>query len=77
MHFAALDFPPSSGGPVVLADQPADGGPAASGAKASQPKKTETATKDALTRDSPALVDIDVDPNQPPLPGKVARDHAK
>ena len=31
----------------------------------------------ALAFDGPAIVDIDVDPNEPPLPGKVAYDQAK
>ena len=34
------------------------------------------AIKDALAFDGPAIVDIDVDPNEPPLPGKVAYDQA-
>jgi pyruvate dehydrogenase (quinone) len=47
------------------------------GAKVDNPKKVEPAIKDALAFDGPALVDIDVDPNEPPLPGKVAYDQAK
>ncbi len=47
------------------------------GAKVDNPKKVETAVKEALAFDGPALVDIDVDPNEPPLPGKVAYDQAK
>jgi pyruvate dehydrogenase (quinone) len=47
------------------------------GAKIDHPKKVEAAIKDALAYDGPALVDIDVDPNEPPLPGKVAYDQAK
>ena len=47
------------------------------GAKVDNPKKVEGAIKDALAFNGPALVDIDVDPNEPPLPGKVAYDQAK
>jgi pyruvate dehydrogenase (quinone) len=47
------------------------------GAKVDNPKKVASAIKDALAFDGPAIVDIDVDPNEPPLPGKVAYDQAK
>jgi pyruvate dehydrogenase (quinone)/pyruvate oxidase len=47
------------------------------GAKVSHPKKVRDVIADALAFDGPALVDIDVDPNEPPLPGKVAYDQAK
>ena len=47
------------------------------GAKVDNPKKVETAVRDALAFDGPAIVDIDVDPNEPPLPGKVSYDQAK
>ena len=47
------------------------------GAKVSEPKKVRPALEQALAFDGPALVDIDVDPNEPPLPGKVAYDQAK
>ena len=47
------------------------------GAKVSDPKKVRPALEQALAFDGPALVDIDVDPNEPPLPGKVAYDQAK
>ena len=47
------------------------------GAKVDNPAKVEPAIKDALAFQGPALVDIDVDPNEPPLPGKVAYDQAK
>jgi hypothetical protein len=40
------------------------------GAKVDNPKKVESAIKDALAFDGPAIIDIDVDPNEPPLPGK-------
>ncbi|MFY9929645.1 MAG: hypothetical protein WAK82_16700 [Streptosporangiaceae bacterium] len=39
--------------------------------------KVESAIKDALAFEGPALVNIDVDPNEPPLPGKVAYEQAK
>ena len=47
------------------------------GAKVDNPKKVEGAIKDSLAFNGPALVDIDVDPNEPPMPGKVAYDQAK
>ncbi len=47
------------------------------GAKVSDPKKVRPALERALAFNGPALVDIDVDPNEPPLPGKVAYDQAK
>jgi pyruvate dehydrogenase (quinone) len=47
------------------------------GAKVSDPNKVESAIKDALAFDGPAIVDVDVDPNEPPLPGKVSYDQAK
>jgi pyruvate dehydrogenase (quinone) len=47
------------------------------GAKVSEPKKVRPALEQALAFDGPALVDIDVDPNEPPLPGKVQYDQAK
>ncbi len=47
------------------------------GAKVSDPAQVEPAIRDALAFDGPAIVDVDVDPNEPPLPGKVAYDQAK
>jgi pyruvate dehydrogenase (quinone) len=47
------------------------------GVKVDNPKGVESAIKDALQHDGPSLVDIDVDPNEPPLPGKVGYDQAK
>src|ERR1700684_1858339 len=47
------------------------------GAKISNPKQVESAIKEALAFVGPAIVDIDVDPTEPPLPGKVAYDQAK
>jgi pyruvate dehydrogenase (quinone)/pyruvate oxidase len=46
-------------------------------AKVSDPKKVTPAIREALAYDGPALVDIDVDPNEPPLPGKVQYAQAK
>jgi pyruvate dehydrogenase (quinone) len=47
------------------------------GAKVSDPSKVRGAIEQALAFDGPAIVDVDVDPNEPPLPGKVAYDQAK
>jgi pyruvate dehydrogenase (quinone) len=47
------------------------------GAKVDNPKKVQAAIRDALAFNGPAIVDIDVDPNEPPLPGKVSYDQAK
>ena len=47
------------------------------GAKVADPAQVEPAVRAALAFDGPAIVDIDVDPNEPPLPGKVAYDQAK
>ena len=47
------------------------------GAKVDNPKKVEQAIRAALAFDGPSIVDIDVDPNEPPLPGKVQYDQAK
>ena len=47
------------------------------GAKVDNPEKVEAAVRDALAFNGPAIVDIDVDPNEPPLPGKVSYDQAK
>jgi pyruvate dehydrogenase (quinone) len=43
----------------------------------SDPKTVAPAIRDALAFDGPALVDIDVYPNEPPLAGKVQYDQAK
>jgi pyruvate dehydrogenase (quinone)/pyruvate oxidase len=47
------------------------------GAKVGDPEKVEAAIRDALAFDGPAIVDIDVDPNEPPLPGKVSYEQAR
>jgi len=47
------------------------------GAKVNDPANVESSIKEALAFDGPALVDIDVDPNEPPMPGKVEYDQAK
>jgi pyruvate dehydrogenase (quinone) len=47
------------------------------GARVSNPKQVRPALEQALAFDGPALVDIDVDPSEPPRPGKVAYDQAK
>jgi pyruvate dehydrogenase (quinone)/pyruvate oxidase len=47
------------------------------GAKVDNPKKVEAAIRDALAFNGPAIVDINVDPNEPPMPGKVSYDQAK
>jgi pyruvate dehydrogenase (quinone) len=46
------------------------------GAKVSDPGELETAVKAALTHPGPALVDCDVNPNEPPLPGVISKDQA-
>ncbi|HET9657267.1 MAG TPA: thiamine pyrophosphate-binding protein [Kineosporiaceae bacterium] len=47
------------------------------GIKVSHPKGVEPAIRDALRNGGACLVDVDVDPNEPPLPGKVAYGQAK
>ena len=47
------------------------------GAKVTEPAAVDGALKEALSFPGPALVDIDVDPNEPPLPGKVTYEQAK
>jgi pyruvate dehydrogenase (quinone) len=47
------------------------------GAKVSRPGKLEDAVRAALAHDGPALIDVDVDPNEPPLPAKVEYKQAK
>jgi pyruvate dehydrogenase (quinone) len=47
------------------------------GAKVSDPARLDGAVKEALAFDGPALVDVQVDPNEPPLPGKVSYEQAK
>ncbi|MEV4071091.1 thiamine pyrophosphate-dependent enzyme [Nonomuraea fuscirosea] len=47
------------------------------GAKVTKSGDVATAIGQALAHDGPALVDIDVNPNEPPMPGKVTYDQAK
>ncbi len=47
------------------------------GAKVREPGELPAALRTALAHDGPALVDVDVDPHEPPLPGKVGYEQAK
>ncbi len=47
------------------------------GRKVTEPGDLRDAVAEALAFDGPALLDVDVEPNEPPLPGKVAYDQAK
>lgn len=47
------------------------------GRKVSDPADLRSAVDEALRHDGPALVDVDVDTNEPPLPGKVQYEQAK
>ena len=47
------------------------------GAKVSKAEDVAHAVGQALAHDGPALVDVDVNPNEPPMPGKVSYDQAK
>jgi len=47
------------------------------GAKVTKPGDVESAIREALAFQGPSLVDVDVDPNEPPLPGKVTYEQAK
>ncbi|MFI0793646.1 thiamine pyrophosphate-dependent enzyme [Micromonospora rubida] len=47
------------------------------GAKVTDPKALPAAIREALAHPGPALVDCDVNPNEPPMPGKVTYDQAK
>ncbi|RKN54826.1 pyruvate oxidase, partial [Streptomyces klenkii] len=47
------------------------------GTKVTKGKDVARAVKQALSHKGPALVDVDVDPNEPPMPGKVEYDQAK
>lgn len=47
------------------------------GAKVSKAGDVAPAIRHALEHDGPALVDVDVDPNEPPMPGKVTYEQAK
>ena len=47
------------------------------GVKVTKPGDVESAIRDALAHPGPALVDCDVNPNEPPMPGKVEYEQAK
>ncbi len=47
------------------------------GRKVTEPGDLRDAVAEALAFDGPALIDVDVEPNEPPMPGKVAYDQAK
>ncbi|MFC0531693.1 thiamine pyrophosphate-dependent enzyme [Phytohabitans kaempferiae] len=47
------------------------------GVKVTSPGNVADAVREALTHDGPALVDVDVNPNEPPMPGKVKYEQAK
>ena len=47
------------------------------GAKVTDPKALPGAIREALAHPGPALVDCDVNPNEPPMPGKVTYEQAK
>ncbi|WP_214416008.1 thiamine pyrophosphate-dependent enzyme [Sphaerisporangium fuscum] len=46
------------------------------GRKVSDPKELAGAVQEALAYDGPALLDVDVNPDEPPMPGKVSREQA-
>ncbi|MBP2705093.1 pyruvate oxidase [Microbispora sp. RL4-1S] len=46
------------------------------GRKVNDPADVDEAVRQALAHDGPALVDVDVNPDEPPLPGKVAYEQA-
>ncbi|NUP04117.1 MAG: pyruvate oxidase [Nonomuraea sp.] len=47
------------------------------GAKVTKAGDVAPAIRQALAHDGPALVDVDVNPNEPPMPGKVSYEQAK
>lgn len=47
------------------------------GVKVSEPGGVEAAIGDALAHDGPALVDCDVNPNEPPMPGLLTSEQLK
>jgi pyruvate dehydrogenase (quinone) len=47
------------------------------GVKVQDPKDVAGAVREAFAHDGPALVDCDVNPNEPPMPGKVRYEQAK
>lgn len=46
------------------------------GRKVTDPSAVDEAVRQALAHDGPALVDVDVDPDEPPMPGKISHDQA-
>jgi pyruvate dehydrogenase (quinone)/pyruvate oxidase len=52
-------------------------GNGAFGVKVTRPGELPDALRQALSHDGPALVDVDVNPEEPPLPGKVEYEQAK
>ncbi|WP_433496320.1 thiamine pyrophosphate-dependent enzyme [Sphaerimonospora sp. CA-214678] len=46
------------------------------GRKVTDPADVDEAVRQALAHDGPALVDVDVNPDEPPMPGKVTHDQA-
>ncbi|MBV9094471.1 MAG: pyruvate oxidase [Streptosporangiaceae bacterium] len=49
----------------------------AHGVKVTQPGELAEAVRQALSHDGPALVDVHVNPDEPPMPGKVSYEQAK
>jgi len=47
------------------------------GVKVRQPGDVRSAVQWALSHDGPALADVDVNPDKPPMPGKVEYEQAK
>jgi pyruvate dehydrogenase (quinone)/pyruvate oxidase len=47
------------------------------GTKVTDPGDVEGAIREALAHNGPSLVDVDVNPNEPPLPGKIEYNQAK
>lgn len=47
------------------------------GVHVDQPDALAGALREALDHDGPALVDVEVDPNEPPMPGKIEYEQAK
>jgi pyruvate dehydrogenase (quinone)/pyruvate oxidase len=65
VRYDAMDFAPwaeASGGLGIRVEKPGD---------------VEPAIRDALAHDGPALVDVMVNPDEPPMPAKVTYDEAK
>ncbi|MFD2350367.1 thiamine pyrophosphate-dependent enzyme [Nonomuraea ferruginea] len=47
------------------------------GRKVTEAGELDETVRAALAHDGPALVDVDVDPDEPPMPGKVSYEQAK